>query len=491
MVSPEDTANVPPFDYGPTFDYGLPTTSRRGGAEAPAAAQVTPVTTTSKTDSVSYTTSRTTGTPTTTKTDEPVRFLCTVGPAFTSGIPLPKDGLCTLVFFDSLYAGGTNGLDPASLPANVMAFLQWALSSAGGATQFGVSLAIDDQNLEMEAMTKRFESGISWLSAQKIAHFGFLNAYLKFSSTPHITKALKVLKHESVELLRRVDSMPDHPALVLSLSLHGRIYVAKQPDDQNPDYIGTFSVFNKCNKSEIVAPSQICSSHMPQGLQRNYVYNRFFHAAQTFDKMARKASTFESEEAITAKVCDIKETALALEFSIAAYDIEKDSANAPCSALTLEGSYARVSLLEKLNRFVVANYKAATHKADCFLYAKSNEEEKNEVTGREGSGERYEGRLHWVLPQSGDTASSRSSASSALSLQLFLEALVALARTRGVFSVGAAEGERGHTRLYPWLTHYTHGDQDSSVPARTSVSRSSRECYAVLSDGPDHREPAL
>ncbi|KAH6919376.1 hypothetical protein HPB50_029637 [Hyalomma asiaticum] len=122
---------------------------------------------------------------------------------------------------------------------------------------------------------------------------------------------------------------------------------------------------------------------------------------------------------------------------------------------------------------------------------KRKEEEKNEVTGREGSGERDEGRLHWVLPQSGDTASSRSSASSALSLQLFLEALVALARTRGVFSVGAAEGERGHTRLYPWLTHYTHGDQDSSVPARTSVSRSSRECYAVLSDGPEHREPAL
>ncbi|KAH6919697.1 hypothetical protein HPB50_029316 [Hyalomma asiaticum] len=66
--------------------------------------------------------------------------------------------------------------------------------------------------------------------------------------------------------------------------------------------------------------------------------------------------------------------------------------------------------------------------------------------------------------------------------------LVALAQTRGVFSVGAAEGERGHTRLYPWLTHYTHGDQDSSVPARTSVSRSSRECYAVLSDGPESTE---
>ncbi|KAH6928592.1 hypothetical protein HPB50_017336 [Hyalomma asiaticum] len=98
---------------------------------------------------------------------------------------------------------------------------------------------------------------------------------------------------------------------------------------------------------------------------------------------------------------------------------------------------------------------------------RNEEDEKNEVTGREGSGEWYEGRLHLVLPQAGDTASSRSSASSA---------------------VGAAEGERGHTRLYPWLTHYTHGDQDSSVPARTSVSRSSREYYAVLSDGPESTE---
>ncbi|XP_050024796.3 uncharacterized protein [Dermacentor andersoni] len=109
-------------------------------------------------------------------------------------MPLPKDGLCTLVFFDSVYAGGSSGLGPTGLAGNVMAFLEWAMSSAGGTTQFGVSLAIDDQNLEHEAKTKRFESGISWISGQGIAHFGFLNAYLSYSSPAHITVALNVLK---------------------------------------------------------------------------------------------------------------------------------------------------------------------------------------------------------------------------------------------------------------------------------------------------------
>ncbi|KAH6937087.1 hypothetical protein HPB50_025523 [Hyalomma asiaticum] len=75
---------------------------------------------------------------------------------------------------------------------------------------------------------------------------------------------------------------------------------------------------------------------------------------------------------------------------------------------------------------------------------------------------------------------------------LFLEALVVLARRRGVFSVGAAEGEQGHTRLHPLLTRYTHRGRtrlyQERWPARTSVSRSSRECYAVLSDGPESTE---
>ncbi|KAL1480050.1 hypothetical protein MTO96_051360, partial [Rhipicephalus appendiculatus] len=426
-----------------------------GGGKAREAPQMTPTPATHERKIVTSTTSGLTGTPTTTKSREPVRFLCTVGPAFTAGMPLPKDGLCTLVFFDSLYAGGGNGLDPTGLPANVMAFLQWAKNSVGQATQFGVSFAIDDKNIEQEIKTKRFESGIDWITAQNIAHFGFLNAYLSYASATHIFKALNVLKGlddyltlknirtsntvmalgvapvypsefdtyvelmkqvfmpdlfvaighisysddgrqdcvilppsvyafpqsftapyghtllESVELLRHVDSIPDHPALVLSLSLHGRIYVPMHPDDGNPDNIGTFTVFNKCNNSDIVAPAEICSSHSPRGLHVNYVYNRIFYVAQSYDKLARKTSTFESEEALIAEVCDIKQTAVPLDFTIAAYDIDRDSAKALCSALTLKGSYARVSVLEKLNHFLAVDYKAAKDRAECFTYAKS------------------------------------------------------------------------------------------------------------------------
>ncbi|XP_070382615.1 uncharacterized protein [Dermacentor albipictus] len=394
-------------------------------------------------------------TSTTSGRTQPMRFVCTVGPAFAAGMPLPKDGLCTLVFFDSVYAGGNSGLGPTGLAGNVMAFLEWATNSAGGTTQFGVSLAIDDQNLESEAKTKRFESGISWISRQGIAHFGFLNAYLSYSSPAHITVALNVLKtiddylklrnirtsstvmalgvapvypkefssyvdlmkqvfkpdlfiaighisywddgrpdciimppsvysfppsftapyghtlEDSLELLRQVQTMPDHPALGLSLSLHGRIYIVRHPEDQNPHNIGTFSVFNQCNVSEIVAPTEICNSQSPRGLKFNYVYNKLLYVAQSYDKASRKTSTFESEETLIAKVCTIKETAMAMDFNIAAYDIERDSPKPVCNALTLKGSYARLSVLKKLNRFVAVNYKTATHKTECFTYAKS------------------------------------------------------------------------------------------------------------------------
>ncbi|XP_075530086.1 uncharacterized protein LOC142563418 [Dermacentor variabilis] len=451
IVPAEDMTTLASLDEG----HGTSDSERSGGA--PKSAHGTPVPATNTEKSFTFTTSGITGTAKiTTRSPQPMRFVCTVGPAFAAGIPLPKDGLCTLVFFDSVYAGGSSGLGPTGLAGNVMAFLEWAINSAGGTTQFGVSLAIDDQNLEHQVKTKRFESGISWILGQGIAHFGLLNAYLSYSSPAYINVALKVLKtidnylnlrnvrtsstvmalgvapvyrrefssyielmkqvfmpdlfiaighisysddgrpdcvifppsvytfppyftapyghtlEDSVELLRQVQSMPDHPALGLSLSLHGRIYIVRNPEDQNPQNIGTFSVFNSCNSSKIVAPTEICNSQSPQGLQFNYVYNKRLYVAQSYDKASRKTSTFESEEALIAKVCTIKETALALDFNIVAYDIERDSPKTVCNALTLKGSYARLSVLGKLNRFVALSYKTAMHKTDCFTYAISS-----------------------------------------------------------------------------------------------------------------------
>ncbi|XP_075728251.1 uncharacterized protein LOC142769167 [Rhipicephalus microplus] len=165
-----------------------------GGGSARAVPQVTPMPATHKQKSFASKAPGLTGTPTTAKSREPVRFLCTVGPTFTDGMPLPKDGLCTLVFFDSVHAGGSNGLNPTRLPTNAMTFLQWAKNSVGQTTQFGVSFAIDDQNVEQEIKTKRFESGIDRIMAMNIVHFGFLNSYLSYASTTHIFKALNVLK---------------------------------------------------------------------------------------------------------------------------------------------------------------------------------------------------------------------------------------------------------------------------------------------------------
>ncbi|XP_070382616.1 uncharacterized protein [Dermacentor albipictus] len=332
-------------------------------------------------------------TSTTSGRTQPMRFVCTVGPAFAAGMPLPKDGLCTLVFFDSVYAGGNSGLGPTGLAGNVMAFLEWATNSAGGTTQFGVSLAIDDQNLESEAKTKRFESGISWISRQGIAHFGFLNAYLSYSSPAHITVALNVLKTIDDYLkLRNIRTSSTVMALGVAPVYPKEFssYVDLMKQVFKPDLfiaIGHISYWDDGRPDCIIMPPSvysfppsftapyghtlICNSQSPRGLKFNYVYNKLLYVAQSYDKASRKTSTFESEETLIAKVCTIKETAMAMDFNIAAYDIERDSPKPVCNALTLKGSYARLSVLKKLNRFVAVNYKTATHKTECFTYAKS------------------------------------------------------------------------------------------------------------------------
>ncbi|KAH6926145.1 hypothetical protein HPB50_015292 [Hyalomma asiaticum] len=60
------------------------------------------------------------------------------------------------------------------------------------------------------------------------------------------------------------------------------------------------------------------------------------------------------------------------------------------------------------------------------------------------------------------------------------------------FSALAPLKDNKATRLHPLLTRYTHRGRarlhQERWPARTSASRSSRECYAVLNDGPDSTE---
>lgn len=134
----------------------------------------------------------TTARSTTTTTIPPIRgfpFVCTISVRRFKA--MPKDGLCDVLFYDSLYKPQSSKL-PVDMQTSAGKFI--VLAQLAIRTRFGISFAIESQDVEREHTTGPFTAGLNRLWQRKISHLGFLNAYLDYTSVEHITRALRILK---------------------------------------------------------------------------------------------------------------------------------------------------------------------------------------------------------------------------------------------------------------------------------------------------------
>ncbi|XP_065311352.1 uncharacterized protein [Dermacentor albipictus] len=155
------------------------------------------------------------------------------------------------------------------------------------------------------------------------------------------SKFLQILLHASQKV-----------PVSVSVTLKGRWFTSKAPVDENRE------IFKKCtklNETTDAPPNSVCYSK-PQG---KYFYNKNYESA--FYNESTRVFTFDTEEALRAKMCAYKERVKNLNFTFAVYDIDADKPLAACNETKYTGQYKRLRLLRKLMDFM----QKYTDKKDC------------------------------------------------------------------------------------------------------------------------------
>ncbi|XP_065280168.1 uncharacterized protein [Dermacentor albipictus] len=138
----------------------------------------------------------------------------------------------------------------------------------------------------------------------------------------------------------------------VSVTLKGRWFTSNAPIEENRE------IFKKCAKLEETTdapPDSVCDSN----IQGNYFYNKNYESA--FFNDSTRVFTFDTEEALRAKMCAYKERVKNLKFSFAVYDIDADQKDTACDKVKYTGQYKRLNLLRKLINFM----EKYTNKKDC------------------------------------------------------------------------------------------------------------------------------
>ncbi|XP_037287071.2 uncharacterized protein LOC119180043 [Rhipicephalus microplus] len=123
--------------------------------------------------------------------DQAYPLLCTVG-AVSESTSLPADGVCGVLFYESLYKRGLNNLT-AGLGADVLRFI--VLTSRYSSTTLGVSFDISPDAIATEYTRPKFDAGVDSLWQKRITHFGALSSNVDNAAATYIGKVLEMLKH--------------------------------------------------------------------------------------------------------------------------------------------------------------------------------------------------------------------------------------------------------------------------------------------------------
>ncbi|KAL1473824.1 hypothetical protein MTO96_038446 [Rhipicephalus appendiculatus] len=169
--------------------------------------------------------------------------------------------------------------------------------------------------------------------------------------------------NESLALLRQVETAGLSIPLGISFSLKGVYYAPKFASPSSP-MKDEFQMFKPCQDHPspyYEDPKSLCSQGdwIPTQPVPELAYN----------VGERKTMTYLTEATIVQLACHSKQFYLNLEFALAAYDVDFDSAP-PCFRLGFQSSRAvfnRIKNLRKVMDFIRTNYTSASKNFDCLL----------------------------------------------------------------------------------------------------------------------------
>ncbi|KAL1485972.1 hypothetical protein MTO96_047153 [Rhipicephalus appendiculatus] len=138
--------------------------------------------------------------------------------------------------------------------------------------------------------------------------------------------------------------------MAVSATLKGRWFTAAAQDARSPTIFGACDSFanveDKPTYSLCESPGQYKHTSTQQII---YITNK------------DKVFSFDTENTLRYKLCDLKAGLTNIQFGLGVYDIDADADMTPCSDGNYTGRYNRLMLLRKLNDFM----KSFTSLADC------------------------------------------------------------------------------------------------------------------------------
>ncbi|XP_075559865.1 uncharacterized protein LOC142591422 [Dermacentor variabilis] len=188
------------------------------------------------------------------------------------------------------------------------------------------------------------------------ANFDLTNCYIvpptihNYSS--HYNQTYYDTLEDSSKFLQELLNASQKVPVSVSVTLKGRWFMSRAPIDENREI---FKNCTKLNETRDAPPNSVCDSM----IQGKYFYNKNYKSA--FFNDSTRVFTFDTEEALRAKMCAYKERVKNLKFSFAVYDIDADQSKTACDKVKYTGQYKRLNLLRKLNGFM----EKYTNKKDC------------------------------------------------------------------------------------------------------------------------------
>ncbi|XP_077544607.1 uncharacterized protein LOC144157675 [Haemaphysalis longicornis] len=163
--------------------------------------------------------------------------------------------------------------------------------------------------------------------------------------------------HEDMEALQRTGIKA---TLAVSLAMFGRWYTPRYPDLSRPSVPGNFSLFNKCkwsSEDQLGSKTEVCKKL----IWHSQVFSNRHLSAYFYDKAREKTFTFDTANALRAKLCSLKQRFMSLRYSLAAFNLEYADGRDKCG----EGDFAELRALRQLVDFMDTDFTSETSYEVC------------------------------------------------------------------------------------------------------------------------------
>ncbi|KAL1429714.1 hypothetical protein MTO96_015823 [Rhipicephalus appendiculatus] len=315
----------------------------------------------------------------------PFPAICVYAETLRPSTPMPQDGLCDYMFFDSFYKSGANKIDKTAVnSASLDTFLKLSRESAYAITQMGIGFAQYGASEALRVINT--DEGDAYMlelwKVQKVRHYGVLDVDARASNMEDVLNLLQALRFQQqlsledeqgaqkptayivvgvdvVKFLHEKRHLFASSSVAISISMKARWY---RPRDADPHWYFDWLAVRWIYPYPGYQPGQLCTSlgdkeyftsyfyvcsadeHFKDRLRRIAGDRQFMH---TFSESYSLVLTYDNVATIQTKYCDLREILNGFAYGIAIFDADQDAWDKnPC--VGTPRNFDRMNMVRKL-----------------------------------------------------------------------------------------------------------------------------------------------